>query len=136
MKVWFVPNTPMKILLEPHYYEYEGETIKIEAWYAFDGLSIPRPFQWVVNMKSTKNIKAWLEHDHLYSKLMEGKSSRKGSDIHLKKWVEAGFIRSRMVYRGVRMFWWGSYRKDSNYVTYQERIVAYRKYLWLKKSIS
>jgi len=51
-------NSPMKILVKDYQYIYKGKIIVIKAGYAFDGLSIPRPCQWLVDMNGTENIKA------------------------------------------------------------------------------
>lgn len=74
MKAYFIEKSPMKILLEDvKYYpeEFSLETQIIPKGYAYDGLSIPRAFQWIVNMNLTQNIKAGLFHDFEFSQLTD-----------------------------------------------------------------
>jgi len=136
MKIELVENSPMKVLLEDYYFEYQGKTVKIPMWYAFDGLSIPRPLQWLVDMNYTENIKAWVEHDFLYSKLSEHISNRDGSDAHLYRNVKASKTRAVLVYLGVYFFGKPSYRTDSNFEIYKKQIQSYREAMGIGKSIS
>lgn len=129
MKTQSIDYTPMKVLIEPIYFDYKGVTYKIPAWYVYDWLSIPQAFQWVVDMNQTENERYWLIHDWFYSQVCDIPISRKEADIELKdsiKWI-SGYI----IYIWVRI--WGKYswKKDRNYVKYKQQIEQTRKELWL-----
>lgn len=136
MKAGFVPNTPMKVLLEEYTFFLGNRMIIIPKGYAYDGLSIPQAYQWIVDMNQTKNIEAGLEHDFLYSKLAENICNRKRADMHLAGAVKTNFIFRNLVYLGVRTFGRFSYQKDSNYKKYEKEIKAYREKMWMRLSIS
>lgn len=136
MKAWFIPNTPMKILLEEHKFMFRGVMVVIPQGYAFDGLSIPQWLQWVVDMNQSGNIEAGLHHDFFYSKLAKYICTRKESDQNLKLELKAGKISKNIVYAGVRVFGKSSYQKDSNYLKYKKEIKEYREKMWMRISIS
>ena len=134
LKTAYVPWTPMKIILEPYYFDFFGQCVKIPAGYAFDGLSIPRELQWLVNMNETQNQEAGLEHDFLYSKLSEKISSKIDSDYHLRYRVKCSKFRATIIFLWVDYFWKSSYRTDSNYIKYEKEIKNLRKKLWITKN--
>lgn len=123
MKTYFIPNTPMKILLEEVEYfksPFSFERVVIPKSYCFDGLSIPRYLQWLVDMNKTKNILAWLIHDYEFSEI---------SDIwfmeankRLRRNLDCTFIAKWIIWGWVSTFWWFSYKKDSNYKLYKKEI--------------
>jgi len=135
MKVVFIENTPMKILLEPYYFSINGKSYKIPQWYAFDGLSIPRPCQWLVDMNDTENIEAGLEHDFWYSKISG--IQKEIIDKHLlQRTRRNNGKRAVLVYLWVYFFGFLSYQKDSNYKKYEKEIKQKREELWFTISIS
>lgn len=124
METYSIPNTPMKILLNPVYFEWGKVLHKIPEWYAFDWLSIPSIFQGIVDMNQTNNIKAWLIHDWMYSDLCQLDITRKLSDKDIcdRIWLPSNIL----IYIWLRLFWWLSWRKDSNYRKYKEEIIQAR----------
>jgi len=134
MKLWLVPNTPIKILLEDYYFNYEGIVVKIPRWYAFDWLSIPNYLQWIVNMNESDNITDWLIHDFCYSLISPRFITRQWADALLfhrlkdtnKKW------RAILIYIWVFYFGCFSWKKDYNYKKYKTLINKERKRLWIK----
>lgn len=136
MKVEFIPNTPMKILLEEHRFMFGKIMVIIPQGYAFDWLSIPQWLQWVVDMNETENTEAGLHHDFFYSKIGKYICTRKESDQNLKLELKAGKVSKNIVYAGVRVFGKNSYQKDSNYLKYKKEIKAYREALGFRISIS
>lgn len=136
MKAEFIPNTPMKMLLEDYIFCFHNINIRIPKWYAFDGLSIPQAFQFLVNMNHTENIKAGLEHDFLYSLLAKDICNKKEADLHLVWTLKTSFFSKFMIYFWVWIFGKFSYHKDSNYKKYEKEIKEYRKKLWINVSIS
>lgn len=132
LKTAFIPNTPIKIVLEDYYLTYNGIAYKIPAWYAFDWLSIPRVFQWVVDMNMTDNIAIGCLHDYFYSQL-SGKNKRFSDEVLLNMLGEYNaWWRCCIVYLWVHFFGFTAYRKDSNYDKYRFEIHEARKQLWLK----
>lgn len=137
MKSDFIPNTPMKILLEEHrFFLREWVMVVIPVGFAYDGPSIPQAMQWVIDMNHTENIKAGLEHDFLYSILAKYICNRKEADQHFKKTVHGNVISKKLVYAWVRGFGWRSYHKDSNYKKYEKEIKEFREKMWMRLSIS
>ena len=131
MKTYAIKHTPMKVLLEPIYFEYNGVTEKIPAGYAFDGLSIPQIFQNVVNMNSTDNTLASLYHDYFFSLVCYVPITRKEADMRLLNDVEG--LGRYLIYIGVRLGGWYSWKKDRNYKKYKIQIDKARKQLFSKK---
>ena len=131
-----IPWTPMKILLEEYKFSFGGIVVVVPAWYAYDGLSIPQAFQWVVNMNHSQNQAAWLEHDFLYSKFGLLISDKEEADVHLRKQLFTYLINRYIVYLWVKIWWHKAYWKDSNYILYKEEIQKYRLQLWFNISIS
>lgn len=129
MESYSVPNTPMKILTQPFYFEYDGKTEKIPAWYAYDWLSIPQLFQNVVDMNESNNVVAWLIHDYLYSLACHIIVTRKDADCKLFNDVDG--YGKYAVYIWVRAWWWYSWKKDSNYKKYKKEIEEARRLLKL-----
>ena len=135
LKTGWIPNTPMKILLEPYYFNLYGNTIKIPAWYAYDWLSIPRPLQWLVDMNETQNQEAGLSHDFLYSKL-SGICSKHKSDYYLRDNVKTSEKKSTIIFLWVYYFWDSSYKTDTNYKKYEKQIKEMREELWFNISLT
>ena len=131
MKTYSIQHTPMKILLEPIYFQYNGVTEKIPAGYAFDWLSIPQIFQNVVNMNSTNNTLASLYHDYFYSLVCNVPITRKKADMRLLNDIEG--LGRYLIYIGVRLGGWYSWKKDRNYKKYKIQIDKARKQLFSKK---
>jgi len=131
MKTYSIQHTPMKILLDPIYFEYNGVTEKIPAGYAFDWLSIPQIFQNVVNMNSTNNTLASLYHDFFYSLVCDIPITRKKADKRLKSDIKT--IGRWLVYIWVRLVGWRSWKQDRNYKKYKIQIDKARKQLFYKK---
>ena len=131
MKTYAIKHTPMKVLLEPIYFEYNGVTEKIPAGYAFDGLSIPQIFQNVVNMNSTNNTLASLYHDYFFSLVCDIPITRKQADMRLLNDIEG--LGRYLIYIGVRLGGWYSWKQDRNYKKYKIQIDKARKQLLSKK---
>lgn len=89
MQAIFIQNTPMKMLLDDYKFLFGKVYVIIPKGYAFDGLSIPQVFQWIVNMNETQNIEAGLEHDYLYSELAKDICDKIEADEHLENRVKA-----------------------------------------------
>ncbi len=134
MKLVTIKGTPMKMLLEPEYFRYWWQTIKIPAWFSFDGLSIPRLMQWLVDMNSSDNIIAWLIHDWFYSFLSWKEVSRFDSDFDLYERLD--FPPNVLVFIWLRLWWWVAWKKDKNYKKYKKQIERARIENWLDKNIS
>jgi hypothetical protein len=132
LKISFVKNTPMKIVLENFYFDYYGKTLKIPRWYAFDWLSIPRPMQWVVDMNQSNNIISWLIHDYLYSKISWVENRRKiDSHFYYNIRYQNPPVKSALVFIGVYYFGGFSFKKDYNYNKYKKEIISVKKDLWI-----
>ena len=131
MKTYAIKHTPMKVLLEPIYFEYNGVTEKIPAGYAFDGLSIPQIFQNVVNMNSTNNTLASLYHDYFFSLVCDIPITRKQADMRLLNDIEG--LGRYLIYIGVRLGGWYSWKQDRNYKKYKIQIDKAREQLFSKK---
>ena len=131
MKTYAIKHTPMKVLLEPIYFEYNGVTEKIPAGYAFDGLSIPQIFQNVVNMNSTDNTLASLYHDYFFSLVCDIPITRKQADMRLLNDIEG--LGRYLIYIGVRLGGWYSWKQDRNYKKYKIQIDKAREQLFSKK---
>lgn len=129
LKLYTIPDTPMKLLLESIYFDFNGKTIKIPAWFAFDWPSIPRYLSFVYKPNDSNILKFSIDHDFLYSTLCE-ENNRKEADMHYAKDIEP--LRTKILsYIGVRI--WGRrwYKKDLNYRKYKTKIEYARKALWL-----
>lgn len=132
MKAYFIDNSPMKILLEDiKYYpeEFSLETQIIQKGYSYDGLSIPRVFQWLVNMNLTQNIKAGLIHDFEFSQLTD--TSFREANVRLRKNLDCSFISRWIVWLWVSTFGYFSFERDSNYKRYKKQIQKAREELGL-----
>lgn len=132
MKAYFIDNSPMKILLEDVKYfpdEFSLDTKIIPKSYAYDGLSIPRVFQWLVDMNLTQNIKAGLIHDYEFSQLTE--VSFRDANARLRRNLDCSLISRWIVWGGVTIFGHFSYHRDSNYRKYKDKITRARESLWL-----
>ena len=130
MKTYSIEHTPMKILLEPEYFSWRWKTYKIPAWYAFDGLSIPQVFQGIVNMNDTDKIKAWLDHDWLYSDVSQTWITRYEADMKLDD--DIWWHEWKIMFLWVRIWWLFSYKQDRNYKKYKKEIEEAREKLNLK----
>lgn len=135
LKTAHIPNTPMKILLEPYYFNLYGLTVKIPSGYAFDGLSIPRLLQWIVNMNETQNTETALAHDFLYSKL-SGICDKYEADWYLRDNIKTSKIKSTIIFLWVYYFWGSSYKTDTNYKKYEKEIQEARRELWFDISLT
>lgn len=127
MKTSSISKTPIKLLLEDYTFFLDWEMVVIPQWYAFDGLSIPRPCQWLVDMNETDNLEAGLEHDYCYS--LVSWISKKEWDKHLYRAIEKnnGMIRAFLVWLWVYLFWFMAYQKDSNYKKYKKEIIEHKQ---------
>jgi hypothetical protein len=133
LQIACIPNSPMKILLDDVSYfihEFSIETRTISKSYTFDWLSIPRPFQWLVNMNLTQNIKAGLIHDYEFSRLSD--VSFMEANKRLRENLDCSFAARWIVWWWVVLFGTFSYKKDSNYNKHKEEIIKAREILWLE----
>lgn len=133
MKAHFIDYSPMKILLEDEEYfleEFSMEQRVIPKSYAYDWLSIPRVFQWLVNMNLTQNIRAWLIHDFEYSQLSE--VSFREANRRLRENLDCTFLSKWIIWLWVTLFGTLSYKRDSNYNKYKKQITNARKELWFQ----
>ena len=128
MKIFVIPHSPMKMLLEPVYFMFEWETVKIPKGYAFDWASVPRFLSWIYPSNDSDTLQYWLEHDFLYSEVCTV-WTRKQKDKHYVRNMR--FIPKIISYVWIRLFGWLSYKKDSNYKEYKETIEVYKLNLWL-----
>ena len=127
MKAEFIRHTPMKLLIEPYYFDYKWEKLKIPSGFAFDGASIPRIFSFLLKPNDTDSTIAGLEHDFLYSKISWA-IDRKDADLFFILKLSPLLTRI-FAYIWVRAFGWYSFKKDRNYKTYKVQIEKARKRL-------
>lgn len=125
MKAEFIPHTPMKLLLEPHYFDFNNSKLKIPSGFAFDGASIPRIFSFLLKPNDTDSLIAWLEHDFLYSNI-SWEVKRKDADI-LFMLKLSPLLTRLFVYIWVRTWGWYSFKRDRNYQKYKIQIEKARK---------
>lgn len=85
----------------------------IPVGFEWDGASVPRAF-WFIMPKFGENSVAFLMHDYLYSVGAPSFISRKDADRIMKEDLMdlgVGRFRASLVYRTVRMFGGGHFRK-------------------------
>lgn len=131
MYIYAIKDCPMKILLEPIYFEINWRVYKIPEWYAFDWLSIPQYFQGIVNMNQTNNTIVACFHDYTYSRIHNHPITRKESDRKLKK--DIAWFSRHFIYIWIRVWWYFSWKKDTNYHKYKKQIDDTLVYLKLEK---
>lgn len=132
MRLETIPNTPMKILLEPVYFEFQGQTLKIPVGFAFDWASIPQILNWIIPPNDTNHLQYWLEHDYLYSEVCIECQDRQDADIHYVKDMKPTLLQW-IIYTWVRFWGWLSWKKDVNYKKYKITIWKHRDKI-LKKA--
>lgn len=133
IKVALIPNTPMKIVLEDYYFQYEGRTHKIPTWFAYDGASIPRFVNFLADRNHNDITIQGAIHDFLYSKA-SNLYWRYKMDRHMKENID--WFSQYPIYLWIRSLWWNSYKEDRNYHKYHKEIKEARKDLWFNLSIT
>lgn len=134
LKTINIENTPLEMLLEDYYFEYNWKTLKIPAHFVSDNASIPRVFSFLYR-KEDKS-KYWI-HDYFYSKAFEkhGNKSISRKDADLKLLFDIKTWERYPIYYWVRLLGWISWKKDYNYKKYKKAIKFYKKTLTSKIEI-
>lgn len=131
MKTDNLEGIDMKILLEPHRFSYFGQMLEIEAWFAFDGASVPQFALWLFKPNDNNLLRRALEHDFLYSKCSVD-TNRKKADKHFAQ-EQKPYIVRLLTYLWVRAWGWIGYKRDLNYNKHKVEIDKYRKLNWIIK---
>lgn len=138
MIVDFIENTPLRVTLEPVYFQSikitttrtsDTYTLKVPPFFFYDSASIPRIIKF---LDDNTHEQAYLIHDFLYSKLSDTQGvvfTRKQADLQLFNDL-CGWERY-IIYAWVRLFGWYSWKKDYNYNKYKTQI----EWMNLKNSI-
>ena len=128
MKVHYIKHTPMKILLEPVYFQYFWKTLRIPSGFCFDGASVPSFLSWIFPINSSDYLQWALEHDFLYSQICS-ENNRRLADKHYVAKMKP-FFRKKIVYFVLWLFGKFSYKEDDNYNRYAYAIQQIRADLW------
>ena len=113
MKLLILPNNRY-ITLEDITYIRNGKNRTIQAWFYFNGWSLPRILWFISHPLLMPYLVYFIIHDYEYSNLCHYEITRREADNYFlngcySKWSK---INSVIMYIWISLFWWLFRRKD------------------------